>query len=184
METLRQCERERVDMWMTKNRHTVKNVYFMDFCSYLFWAYDNMYEFLLLFVLFHICSLLPFLFIVDLSMRCRARVDVSDRHSTICEQCHSHYVLLNSWIFEQFISFLFCSLAFFSLSFSFSLSHSLSLRSSVLCLLFLTSFYVTFDTLNGNGILHFIVIINARVNHIYHAPSERERERVDRLARW
>lgn len=100
----------------------------MDFCSYLFWAHDNMYEFLLLFLLFHFTVILLAVFLspshslISWSIVivivchpifwCSAKTNVRffPPHSlyrspsplkyknTICQQCHSYYVLLNSWI--------------------------------------------------------------------------------------
>lgn len=67
-------ENERVTCeWQktTTNGHTLKNVYFMDFCCYLsrLRAHDNMHEFLLLFVLFYCCCFSCFFFVCLNSIR-------------------------------------------------------------------------------------------------------------------
>lgn len=82
-----------------------------------------------------------------------ACVSLSSLHcyNTICEQCHSHYVLLNSCI---------CSTIHFI---------SFSAHRMCCCILPIIFLRVRHFGPGRNGILHFIVIINARVNHIYHA---------------
>lgn len=131
---------------MTKNWHTVKNVLFMDFCSYLFWANDNMYEFLLLFVLLNFCffSLVP----CDLSIWCKTTVlTVSDKFSKAPYASNVIRIMF-------FLNLTFGTIQFFSVAFFFSVMHN-----AYNCLLF---FFIMFDILNGNRILHFIVIIKCK----------------------
>lgn len=160
---VRTKERDRArtsDMRLTKTDTQWKMCTLWTFGSYLFWAHDNMYEFLHLFVLFRICyccccrrrcsCFVP----CDLLMRCKVTVlsqlfSLRYTFGTICEQCHSHYVHLNSWIWNN--SFHFFSCLFFPQSPLLLLLLLFSIFPLCFAYYFSTSFYVTFDTSTGMG---------------------------------
>lgn len=105
----------------------------------------------------------------------KSKCALSDVQSTICQQCHSHCVLLNSnsALFILILVLLFCSVLFFCSIVMVVVALAVVAIAFPLCLddfpmRFCTTNRSTLSAAMGYG-LHFIVIMNARVNHIFHA---------------